>query len=71
MLPVCQHLLALWGTYTQLPVSSGIIERATALTWQLELKAYDAIQLASTIVWAGMVVILGILIENAVKVVLI
>ena len=43
-----------WPSYTRLPGSAVILERATSLTWRLGLRAYDAVHLASAMIWKNM-----------------
>lgn len=41
-----------WQYYSRVPVSSVLIERAGRIAWTRELKGYDAVQLASALVWS-------------------
>jgi predicted nucleic acid-binding protein len=49
-----QDFLSHWSSYTRLPASSGIVERAVSLAWRHGLRAYDSIHLASAMAWQGM-----------------
>jgi uncharacterized protein len=40
-----------WASLTRLKVSAPLIERAAALAWEYGLRGYDAIHLASALVW--------------------
>jgi uncharacterized protein len=40
-----------WPAYTRLPVSNAIMERSADLSWRQSLRAYEAIHLASAVVW--------------------
>jgi predicted nucleic acid-binding protein len=40
-----------WPALIQVPVSEGVLGRAQELLWQSPLRAYDALQLASALVW--------------------
>ena len=46
-----QDFLAHWPAYSRLPVSNTTVERAASLAWQHGLRAYDALHLASALVW--------------------
>ena len=46
-----QDFLSHWPTYTRLPASSGIVERAASMAWRHGLRAYGSIQLASALAW--------------------
>ena len=46
-----QDFLSHWLAYMRLPVSAGIVERATALAWRHGLRAYDSVHLASALTW--------------------
>jgi predicted nucleic acid-binding protein len=43
-----------WPSYTRLPNSDVILERATSLIWRHGLRAYDAVHLASAMIWKDM-----------------
>lgn len=51
MLLAWQDFLSHWSAYTRLPVSAGIVDRASGLAWQHGLRAYDAIQLGCALAW--------------------
>jgi predicted nucleic acid-binding protein len=46
-----QDFLSHWLAYMRLPVSDGIVERASALAWRHGLRAYDSVHLASALNW--------------------
>ena len=46
-----QDFLSHWPAYTRIPVSSGIIDRATDLAWHYVLRAYDSLHLSSALTW--------------------
>jgi predicted nucleic acid-binding protein len=46
-----QDFLSHWPAYIRLPLSAGIVERAAAMTWKHNLRAYDAIHLACALAW--------------------
>jgi len=50
-----QDFLSHWPAYTRVPVTSGIIERASGLALKHGLRAYDAIQLACALTWQEVV----------------
>jgi predicted nucleic acid-binding protein len=43
--------LAHWPSFTRLVVSAGVLERASELTWEHGLRAYDALHFASALIW--------------------
>ncbi|MFH2102164.1 MAG: type II toxin-antitoxin system VapC family toxin [Chloroflexota bacterium] len=51
MLPAWQDFLAHWPAYTRLPISTGMVDRASGLAWQHGLRVYDAIHLACALTW--------------------
>jgi len=46
-----QDFLSHWPAFIRLPLSTGIVERAAGLCWRHGLRAYDAVHLASALVW--------------------
>ena len=44
-------LLAHWPSFIRLQVSNNVVDRAVALTRRHPLRGYDAVQLASAVVW--------------------
>ena len=46
-----EDFLSHWPTYTRLPVTAGIVERAAATSWHHGLRAYDSVHLASALIW--------------------
>ncbi|MGH9200595.1 MAG: type II toxin-antitoxin system VapC family toxin [Vicinamibacterales bacterium] len=40
-----------WPDYARLPVTGGLVARAEALAWDHALRGYDAVQLASALMW--------------------
>jgi len=46
-----QDFLGHWSSFTRLNISSGTIERASALAWEYSLRGYDAMHLASALLW--------------------
>ena len=40
-----------WPDYARLPVTEGLVARAEALAWDHALRGYDAVQLASALMW--------------------
>ncbi len=40
-----------WPDYAQVPVTEAIVSRAEHLAWDYELRGYDAVQLASALMW--------------------
>ena len=46
-----QDFLSHWLTYTRLPVSTVVMDRAASLAWQHSLRAYDSLHLASALTW--------------------
>lgn len=44
-----------WPSYDRLSVTSGTLERASALTWEYGLRAYDAVHQASALLWQEMI----------------
>lgn len=40
-----------WMDYVRLPVTEAIVTRADGLAWELGLRVYDAVHLASALVW--------------------
>jgi predicted nucleic acid-binding protein len=46
-----QDFLSHWEAYIRTPVTSGLVERASALAWRHGLRAYDSIHLASALIW--------------------
>ena len=51
ILTAWQDFLAHWPAYIRLPVSAGIVEHAAAIAQQHDLRAYNAIHLASALAW--------------------
>lgn len=46
-----QDFLSHWPSFTRLPVSAGIVERAASIAWRHGLRAYDSLHLASALAW--------------------
>ena len=46
-----QDFLDHWSSFTRLNASSGTIERASTLAWEYSLRGYDAMHLASALLW--------------------
>jgi predicted nucleic acid-binding protein len=46
-----QDFLSHWPSFTRLPVSNAILERAADLAWRYNLRAYDSVHLASALAW--------------------
>lgn len=40
-----------WGALAQIQVTETVIARADALAWEYQLRGYDAVHLASAIIW--------------------
>jgi predicted nucleic acid-binding protein len=40
-----------WPDLVRVPVTEALVERAEALTWDLGLRGYDVVQLASAVTW--------------------
>jgi len=40
-----------WSSFARMNISSGTIERASALAWEYSLRGYDAVHLACTLLW--------------------
>lgn len=40
-----------WRDLVRVPATEAVVERAEALAWDLGLRGYDAVQLASAITW--------------------
>lgn len=40
-----------WTSYTRLPVTPAILERASRLAWDIGLRGYDALHLAAAATW--------------------
>jgi predicted nucleic acid-binding protein len=40
-----------WPTYVRLPVTEKTVSRADELAWQYGLRGYDAVHLASAVLW--------------------
>jgi predicted nucleic acid-binding protein len=49
-----QDFLSQWPGYLRLPLSTGIVERASSLAWRHGLRAYDSIHLACAMVLGEM-----------------
>jgi uncharacterized protein len=49
-----QDFISHWLSYTRLPNTTLILERAASLIWRHGLRAYDAVHLASAMVWKDM-----------------
>jgi predicted nucleic acid-binding protein len=43
-----------WPSFTRVNISSGTIERASALAWEYSLRGYDALHLACALLWQEM-----------------
>ena len=46
-----QNFQGEWRDYIRLPVSEAIIVRADQLAWELNLRGYDAVHLATALTW--------------------
>ena len=46
-----RQFVADWPDYARLPVTEGLVARAEALAWDHALSGYDAVQLASALMW--------------------
>jgi predicted nucleic acid-binding protein len=46
-----QDFLGQWQYFTRIMVSSGLIDRAAQLSWELGLRGYDATHLSSALFW--------------------
>jgi predicted nucleic acid-binding protein len=46
-----EHFLEDWSALSRLNVSRQIIDRASALVWDFPLRGYDAVHLASAMLW--------------------
>jgi uncharacterized protein len=51
VLQAWQDFLDHWSSFTRLNISPGTIERASALAWEYSLRGYDAMHLASALLW--------------------
>jgi len=40
-----------WSDFVRVPITDVLVERAEALAWEYGLRGYDAVQLASALVW--------------------
>lgn len=40
-----------WLDYIRLPITEAIVSRADGLAWELGLRGYDAVHLASALIW--------------------
>lgn len=40
-----------WPEYARVPVTEALVARAERLAWDYELRGYDAVQLASALIW--------------------
>lgn len=40
-----------WPDYWRLPITEGVVSRADELAWQYGLRGYDAMHLASALLW--------------------
>ena len=45
------QFLGEWSTLSRLNVSKQIVDRAAALAWKFPLRGYDAVHLASAVLW--------------------
>ena len=45
------QFLGEWSTLSRLNVSKQIVDRAAALAWEFPLRGYDAVHLASAVLW--------------------
>jgi predicted nucleic acid-binding protein len=46
-----RRFAAEWPDFARLPVTEGLIARAEAIAWDHALRGYDAVQLASALMW--------------------
>jgi uncharacterized protein len=46
-----QDFLADWESLVRLPLGAGLVERAGRLAWEHGLRGYDALHLASAVLW--------------------
>jgi predicted nucleic acid-binding protein len=46
-----EDFLTHWQSFTRIGIGTGIIERASRLAWEHELRGYDAVHLAAALVW--------------------
>jgi len=46
-----QDFLTHWQSFTRISLGAGIIERASRLAWEHELRGYDAVHLAAALTW--------------------
>ncbi len=46
-----QDFLNHWQSFTRISIGTGIIERASRLAWEHELRGYDAVHLAAALTW--------------------
>ena len=46
-----QDFLGHWSSFTRLNISSSTIDRASTLAWEYSLRGYDAMHLASALLW--------------------
>lgn len=40
-----------WPSYIRLPLTEGTVTRADKLAWEYDLRGYDAVHLASAVLW--------------------
>jgi predicted nucleic acid-binding protein len=40
-----------WSDFARLPLTDGLVARAETLAWDHALRGYDAVQLASALMW--------------------
>ena len=49
---IAQHtFLNQWSDFFRIPVTEALVSRADSLAWNHALRGYDAIQLASALIW--------------------
>ncbi|MEW5830446.1 MAG: type II toxin-antitoxin system VapC family toxin [Chloroflexota bacterium] len=48
-----QDFLGHWPSFTRLLVTPSLVETASRLAWEHGLRGYDAVHLASAVVWQG------------------
>ncbi len=50
-----QEFLSHWESFAQIPVTVGLMERATQIAWEYGLRGYDATHFASALIWQELV----------------
>lgn len=50
-----REFISHWPSFTHLPASGAILDGAVSLIWRHGLRAYDAIHLASAMIWKDLI----------------